>query len=86
MRLHIIGVSEKLTSIEIITATLAVMPNSNSSRPVTLDRNDTGRNTITSEMRGGEHGQADFARAFDGRLAWAAGPFLRSRGTRFRAR
>ncbi len=49
IRLHIIGVSEKLTSIEIITATLAVMPNSNSSRPVTLERNDTGKNTITSD-------------------------------------
>ena len=49
MRLHIIGVSEKLTSIEINTATLAVMPNSNSNRPVTLERNETGRKTITSE-------------------------------------
>ena len=32
------GVSEKLTSIEISTATLAVMPNSYSSLPVTLER------------------------------------------------
>ena len=41
--------SEKLTSIETRIATVAVMPNWNSIRPVTLDRNDTGRNTITSE-------------------------------------
>ena len=44
------GVSEKLTSIEIRIATVAVMPNSiQHAGPVTLDRNDTGRNTITSD-------------------------------------
>ena len=86
MRLHIIGVSEKLTSIEIITATLAVMPNSYSSRPVTLDRNDTGQKHDHERERGGEHGQADFSRALDRGLASAAGPFLRSRERRFPAR
>ena len=42
--------SEKLTSIEIITATVDVMPNSYNRRPVTLERNDTGKKTITSEI------------------------------------
>src|SRR6185369_12569340 len=47
--LHIIGVSVKLTSIETRIATVAVMPNSYNIRPVTLERNETGRKTITSE-------------------------------------
>jgi len=43
------GVREKLTSIDTRIATVAVTPNCKSMRPATLERNDTGRNTITSE-------------------------------------
>ena len=48
-REHIIGVREKLTIIETRTATVAVRPNSNSILPATLEMNDTGRKTITSD-------------------------------------
>ena len=48
-REHIIGVSEKLTIIDTRIATVAVSPNSNSIRPATLEMNETGRKTITSE-------------------------------------
>ena len=43
------GVRLKLTSIDTRIATVAVMPNSNSMRPVTLDRKETGKKTITSD-------------------------------------
>ena len=44
------GVNEKLITMETNIATVAVTPNSKSIRPVTLDRNETGKKTITKEM------------------------------------
>ena len=49
-RLHIMGVNVKLTNMDMRMATVAVTPNSKSIRPVTLDRNETGKKTITKEM------------------------------------
>ena len=71
-----IGVSVNDTSSETAIAKDAVNPKDDMKRPTMPPMKPIGRNTASSDKRGGHHGQPDLLGAFDRRLHRAACPFL----------